>query len=168
MKVAVLHAAGEIRIEERDRPHPGPREVLVQVTAVVSWTCAAGAEESSSPGACSDGSAKTSTLALRAHGNHNPQHGGLFFMAADNTHHLEGAYLASGMFRMYFYDEFTKPQKLAAVKNYKATLNVKDAKTGKDTVYSLARTCFESSFEDQCGGSWSMMPTALAAGSCVS
>jgi len=34
MKAAVLHAPGEIRIEERDRPQPGPREVLVQVTAV--------------------------------------------------------------------------------------------------------------------------------------
>jgi hypothetical protein len=113
---------------------------LVQVTAVVSWTCPGGAEESSSPGSCSDGTAKTKTFALRAHGNHNPQHGGLFFMAADNTHHLEGAYLSSGMFRMYFYDEFTKPQKLAAVRNYKATLNVKDAKSGKDAVYSLVRS----------------------------
>src|SRR3954470_1232040 len=126
----------------RDSPGRCPIDgtALVQVTAVVSWTCAGGAEESSSPGTCSDGSAKTRTFALRAHGNHNPQHGGLFFMAADNTHHLEGAYLASGMFRMYFYDEFTKPQKLAAVKNYKATLNVKDAKTGKDAVYSLVRS----------------------------
>ena len=34
MKAAVLHAPGEIRIEERERPEPGPREVLVQVTAV--------------------------------------------------------------------------------------------------------------------------------------
>jgi L-iditol 2-dehydrogenase len=34
MKAAVLHAPGEIRIEERERPQPGPREVLVQVTAV--------------------------------------------------------------------------------------------------------------------------------------
>ena len=34
MKAAVLHAPGEIRIEERDRPTPGPREVLVQITAV--------------------------------------------------------------------------------------------------------------------------------------
>jgi len=113
---------------------------LVQVTAVVSWTCPGGTDESTSPGLCADGSPKTKTFALRAHGNHNPQHGGLFFMAADNTHHLEGAYLSSGMFRMYFYDEFTKPQKLAAVKTYKATLNVKDAKTGKDTTYSLVRS----------------------------
>ncbi len=61
-------------------------------------------------------------------------------MASDNTHHLEGAYLSTGTFRMYFYDEFTKPQKLAAVQKYKATLMVKDAKTGKDTPYSLVRS----------------------------
>jgi len=113
---------------------------LVQVVAVVSWTCAGGTEESASPGKCSDGSEKTKTFALRAHGNHNPQHGGLFFMAPDNTHHLEGAYLSSGTFRMYFYDEFTKPQKLAAVKNYKASLLVKDPRTGKETTYSLVRS----------------------------
>jgi L-iditol 2-dehydrogenase len=34
VKAAVLHAPGEIRIEERDKPAPGPREVLVQITAV--------------------------------------------------------------------------------------------------------------------------------------
>ena len=35
MKAAVLHAPRRtIRIEERDRPEPGPREVLVQVAAV--------------------------------------------------------------------------------------------------------------------------------------
>ncbi|MGH9140880.1 MAG: heavy metal-binding domain-containing protein [Vicinamibacterales bacterium] len=126
----------------RDGPGRCPIDgtALVQVTATVSWTCPGGTEESTSPGTCTDGSAKTKSFALRAHGNHNPQHGGLFFMAADNTHHLEGAYLPSGMFRMYFYDEFTKPQKLAAVKAYKATLNVKDPQTGKDTAYSLVRS----------------------------
>ena len=34
MRAAVLHAPGEIRIEQRDRPVPGPREVLVQIAAV--------------------------------------------------------------------------------------------------------------------------------------
>ncbi len=126
----------------RDGPGRCPIDgtALVQVTAVVSWTCAGGTGESASPGSCADGSAKTKTFALRAHGNHNPQHGGLFFMAADAIHHLEGAYLSSGIFRMYFYDEFTKPQKLAAVKNYKATLLVKDARTGKETTYALVRS----------------------------
>ncbi len=126
----------------RDAPGRCPIDgtALVQVTAVVSWTCAGGTDETASPGACADGSAKTKTYALRAHGNHNPQHGGLFFMASDNTHHLEGAYLSTGTFRMYFYDEFTKPQTLANVKSYKATLMVKDPKTGRETPYSLVRS----------------------------
>jgi len=34
MRAAVLHAPGEIRIEQRDRPVPGPREVLVEIAAV--------------------------------------------------------------------------------------------------------------------------------------
>jgi len=34
VRAAVLHAPGDVRIEERDRPSPGPRAVLVQVTAI--------------------------------------------------------------------------------------------------------------------------------------
>jgi Heavy metal binding domain len=113
---------------------------LVQVTAAISWGCAGGNEESVSPGTCPDGSPMQKKYASRAHGNHNPQHGGLFFMASDNTHHLEGAYLPSGVFRMYFYDEFTKPQKPAGMKDTKATLVVKDSRTGKDATYSLVRS----------------------------
>ena len=112
---------------------------LVQVTAAISWSCPGG-QESVLPGACPDGSPMQKKYASRAHGNHNPQHGGLFFMAADNTHHLEGAYLSTGTFRMYFYDEFTKPQTLANMKSYKATLMVKDARSGHDTTYSLVRS----------------------------
>ena len=33
-RAAVLHAAGDVRVEERPVPEPGPREVLVEVTAV--------------------------------------------------------------------------------------------------------------------------------------
>ncbi len=33
-RAAVLHAAGDVRVEERPIPEPGPREVLVEVTAV--------------------------------------------------------------------------------------------------------------------------------------
>jgi hypothetical protein len=113
---------------------------LVQVTAAVSWGCPGSGEDSVSPALCPDGSPMHKKYESRAHGNHNPQHGGLFFMASDNAHHLEGAYLPTGVFRMYFYDEFTKPQTLAGMKTIKATLMVKDARTGKDTTYSLVRS----------------------------
>ncbi len=44
-----------------------------------------------------------------AHMDHSPLHGGQFFMAANNYHHLEGALPRAGEFRLYVYDDFKQP-----------------------------------------------------------
>ncbi|HWP84620.1 MAG TPA: hypothetical protein VNN17_05485 [Terriglobia bacterium] len=53
-----------------------------------------------------------------AHQDHTSKHGGTFFMALDNRHHLEGTLERPGVFRLYIYDAYTNPispQELRAV-----------------------------------------------------
>jgi hypothetical protein len=113
---------------------------LVQVTAAVSWTCPGSDKESIAPGTCPDGSAMQKKYAQRAHGNHNPQHGGQFFMAADNWHHLEGTYLPSGIFRLHLYDDFTKPLPIAQVRMMTAEVVINDPRSGQEKKIPLVRT----------------------------
>ena len=92
---------------------------LGQVTVSVAWKCSGNEKELTEPGKCADGSPAVRVQKSLAHGNHNPQHGGQFFMAADSWHHLEGTYPSPGVFRLYLFDDYTKPldaDKMAAVK----------------------------------------------------
>jgi len=46
---------------------------------------------------------------VKPHTDHDAKHGGVFFMAPDQKHHLEGAISDKGEFHIHFYDEYTKP-----------------------------------------------------------
>src|SRR6476660_2702099 len=113
---------------------------LIQMTMAISWTCPGSDKDETSPGTCANGAPMVKKYAPRPHGNHNPQHGGQFFMASDNWHHLEGTYLPTGVFRMHLYDDYTKPLPLAQVRNISGTVFVKDQRTGEEKTIPLTRS----------------------------
>lgn len=89
---------------------PIDHQELIPLTVAVSYTCDGRASVNElMPGKCPDDSPMVVKYTPRPHGNHNPQHGGLFFMAPDNWHHIEGAYPRASVMRVYLYDDYTKP-----------------------------------------------------------
>jgi hypothetical protein len=110
---------GKCRICARD---------LVQKTAALTFTCARNRDISQlEPGRCPDGTATVPRYTPRAHGDHNPKHGGIFFMAPDNWHHIEGTYPVAGRVRVYVYDDFSKPLTRALARKVRGRVVTKEA-----------------------------------------
>lgn len=61
------------------------------------------------------------------HQDHGAKHGGTFFMALDNMHHLEGVFEPPGIFRVYLYDAYTMPLSIEKMKKASGTVQVGDS-----------------------------------------
>jgi len=72
--------------------------------------------------------AVSASAAMKPHMDHEPKHGGVFFMAPDRTHHLEGVLLPAGTFKVYLFDEYTRP---VPAKGFAAVMTVDGVDDGR-------------------------------------
>jgi hypothetical protein len=100
--------------------------VLGEVTVSVAWRCGGADKDLMEPQRCTDGTSAVRVQKSLAHGNHNPQHGGQFFMGSDYWHHVEGVYPSPGVFRLYLFDDYTKPLAADRIKAVTARVVTKE------------------------------------------
>lgn len=125
-RIALIYTCPTHQAVQKQEPGKCPLDGrdLVPMTMDLVFTCADNAEiRELNPGKCPDGKPLEATLLPRAHGDHNPKHGGMFYMMSDNWHHVEGTYPETGVFRMYFFNEFSKPLE---VKDFKVRAVTKE------------------------------------------
>lgn len=99
-----------VEVTARDQGKcPTCRRALVRVIKALSFTCPVHAKvDELEPGRCPRcRRTLVARYALRPHGNHNPKHGGMFFMAPNNWH-VELTHPSVGLFRLYVYDDYSR------------------------------------------------------------
>ena len=104
---------------------------LYLITEEVTFACPMHPEVSEvAPGSCPIcNMALEPSTSTRPHQDHNPKHGGMFFMAPDNWHHLEGTYPEAGVFRVYLYNNFSEPLNVKTFKGRAVLKEVFDTDT---------------------------------------
>jgi hypothetical protein len=95
------HEAGRCRICGRQ---------FVKIIKALSFTCPVHPKVNEiDPGRCPiDRRTLVAKYSLRPHGDHNPKHGGSFIMAPNNWH-VEATHPGPAQFRLYVYDEYSRP-----------------------------------------------------------
>jgi hypothetical protein len=156
-------------VHQANEVHDGPGKCrrdgkdLVQVTVSEFWTCADAPDKRNlEPGKCADGSARKIGYELRAHGDHNPRHGGQFFMATDAWHHVEGTYPENGLLRLFFYDNFTKPLPLKG-KGISGSIVIRDASDKEVASAPLTTGKNSSTLEAKIPAAYAAMPLRATA-----
>src|SRR5436190_15656338 len=89
---------------------PTDGRALVRMIKALSFTCPVHAKVNEvNPGRCPiDKRTLVPKYSLRPHGDHNPKHGGQFVMAPNNWH-VEITHPSAGVFRLYVYDDYSRP-----------------------------------------------------------
>jgi Cu/Ag efflux protein CusF len=131
IRLVTAYSCLKVQLFIKDAPGicPVDKSALVPITAALHFTCANDPKvHELTPGTCADGSARVKAYTRRPHGDHNPRHGGSLFMATDQWHHLEGTFVAPGVFRVYFYDDLTRP---LAVTGFSARVAKADDNAGE-------------------------------------
>ena len=130
-------------LEGEDGVCPIGGRPLMPIRLELTWTCSDHPEVTSSePGICPiDGQQKlVQRLNSLPHEDHSPKHGGTFFMAPDNWHHLEGTYPDPGRFVLYLYDNYSQPMNTGVATGravLRETYNVSLDSMVEDVAYPL-------------------------------
>ena len=77
--------------------------------------------------------------AAKPHRDHTPKHGGMFFMARNNIHHLEGTLVSPATFRLYIYDAYTHPVDTAKLKEAGGQVQWGDSAGAPQTPLTLGK-----------------------------
>jgi Cu/Ag efflux protein CusF len=131
-RLVTAYSCLRVQLVIRETPGTCPidKTPLVPITAALYFTCQNDPKvRELTPGACADGSARTKMFERVPHGDHNPRHGGMLFMASDQWHHVEGTFVAPNVFRLYFYDDMTRPM---SASGFSASIAKADA-NGQET-----------------------------------
>jgi len=151
VRLTVAYSCLKVQLPLRETPGrcPVDRSELVPVTAGLYFTCQKDSNvREMNPGTCADGTARVKAFERRPHGDHNPRHGGGFiFMSADQWHHVEGTYVAPNVFRVYFYDDMTRPLAATAVSGRVVLADSNAAELGPSVPLALGRPSDHSIME---------------------
>jgi predicted RNA-binding Zn-ribbon protein involved in translation (DUF1610 family) len=133
---------------------------LLRVTKAVTFTCPVHPKiDVLDPGRCPIcRRTLVAKYTIRPHGDHNPKHGGQFFMASNNWH-LEVTHPAESTFRLYVYDEYSKPFSPPGL-SARITESVDASGTRHDVAVPFARTS-RGYYEARLAGS--AIPATIAA-----